>query len=146
MAVLVGLTSTSGGMVAAATTSLPERARQGRNYDYRYAWIRDQTFAGLAAAAHHHDGLLDSAVGFVADRLLADGPQLKPAYTVDGRPVPDQRPIPGLRATRAPAAAWGTGSTSSSSSTRSAKPSNCSAAAGRAGRLDRGTARRAAQG
>ncbi len=96
MAVLVGLTSTSGGMAAAATTSLPERARQGRNYDYRYAWIRDQTFAGLAAAAHHHDGLLDSAVGFVADRLLADGPQLKPAYTVDGRPVPDQRPIPGL--------------------------------------------------
>ncbi len=45
-AVLAGLTSGGGGMVAAATTSLPERARQGRNYDYRYVWIRDQCFAG----------------------------------------------------------------------------------------------------
>ena len=38
-------------MVAAATTSLPERAEEGRNYDYRYAWIRDQSYAGQAAAA-----------------------------------------------------------------------------------------------
>ena len=45
-----GLTSASGGMVAAATMSLPERARQGRNYDYRYAWIRDQCIAGQAFA------------------------------------------------------------------------------------------------
>jgi len=30
-----GLTSRTGGMVAAATTSLPERAETGRNYDYR---------------------------------------------------------------------------------------------------------------
>ena len=50
IAVLRGLTSRSGGMVAAATTSLPERAEAGRNYDYRYAWIRDQCYAGQAAA------------------------------------------------------------------------------------------------
>ena len=49
--VLRGMTSRAGGMVAAATTSLPERAEQGRNYDYRYAWIRDQAYAGQAAAA-----------------------------------------------------------------------------------------------
>jgi GH15 family glucan-1,4-alpha-glucosidase len=44
-AVLRGLTSGGGGMVAAATTSLPERADRDRNYDYRYAWIRDQAYA-----------------------------------------------------------------------------------------------------
>ena len=66
-AVMSGLTSAGGGMVAAATTSLPERARQGRNYD--------------------------DAVNFVADRLLADGPQLKPAYTTTGGQVPDQRQL-----------------------------------------------------
>ena len=49
-AVLSGLTSASGGMVAAATSSLPERAEQGRNYDYRYVWIRDQCYVGQSVA------------------------------------------------------------------------------------------------
>jgi alpha,alpha-trehalase len=44
-AVLSGLTGARGGMVAAATMSLPERAGQGRSYDYRYVWIRDQCLA-----------------------------------------------------------------------------------------------------
>jgi alpha,alpha-trehalase len=89
-AVLRGLTSSSGGMVAAATTSLPERAQAGRNYDYRYAWIRDQCYTGQAAAAAGAYPLLDEAVNFVSGRLLADGPKLAPAYTVDGAGVPDQ--------------------------------------------------------
>jgi hypothetical protein len=96
LAVLSGLTSSSGGMVAAATMSLPERARANRNYDYRYAWIRDQCYAGLAVAAHGQFSLLDSAVSFVSARLLADGAAMKPAYTVDGDPVPDERQLPHL--------------------------------------------------
>lgn len=96
-AVLRGLTAGSGAMVAAATTALPEQADQGRNYDYRYAWIRDQCFAGQAAAVVGGHGLLDAAVRFVTARVLEDGPRLRPAYTVDGDPVPDERrlPLPG---------------------------------------------------
>jgi GH15 family glucan-1,4-alpha-glucosidase len=90
-AVLAGLTSPGGGMVAAATTSLPERARQGRNYDYRFVWIRDQTYAGQAIARAGAYPLMDDAVRFVSERLLADGAQLKPAYTVTAENVPDQR-------------------------------------------------------
>ncbi|MGW5198150.1 glycoside hydrolase family 15 protein [Streptomyces spiralis] len=90
---LRGLTSRGGGMVAAATTSLPERAEAGRNYDYRYVWIRDQSYAGRAAAAVNAPELLDAAVRFVGERLLADGPRLAPAYTVHGTPVPDQREL-----------------------------------------------------
>jgi alpha,alpha-trehalase len=96
LAVLSGLTSAGGGMAAAATMSLPERALGNRNYDYRYAWIRDQCYAGTAVAAHGHFSLLDSAVHFVSERLLADGPQLRPAYTVAGGPVPDERSLPHL--------------------------------------------------
>ena len=92
-AVLRGLTSAGGGMVAAATTSLPERAGAGRSYDYRYSWVRDQCFTGQAIAAHGPHPLLDDAVAFVADRIAADGPQLKPAYTVTGGPVPDERTL-----------------------------------------------------
>jgi hypothetical protein len=90
-AIMRGLTGAHGGMVAAATTSLPERSKAGRNYDYRYVWIRDQCYAGLAAAAAGAFSLLDQAVRFVSARLLADGPGLKPAYTSTGGPVPDPR-------------------------------------------------------
>jgi GH15 family glucan-1,4-alpha-glucosidase len=92
-AVMCGLTSESGAMVAAATTSLPERADRSRNYDYRYAWVRDQAYAGEAVAAAGPYPLLDQAVRFVAGRLLDDGPDLMPAYTVAGDPVPTERTI-----------------------------------------------------
>lgn len=92
-AVLRGLSGSTGAMVAAATTSLPERADRGRNYDYRYAWIRDQCYAGQAAAAIGEDVLLDGAVRFVSERILEDGPDLRPAYTAAGGRVPDQRDI-----------------------------------------------------
>lgn len=87
-AVLRGLTGPDGAMVAAATMGLPERANEKRNYDFRYARIRDQCFVGDAAAACI--GLLDDAVRFVACRLLADGARLRPACTVTGGRVPDE--------------------------------------------------------
>ena len=92
-AVLRGLTSAEGGMVAAATTSLPERLEGGRNYDYRYAWIRDQCYAGLAVAAHGPHPLLAGAVRFVTERVLADGAKLMPAYTVAGEPIGDEKSL-----------------------------------------------------
>jgi alpha,alpha-trehalase len=91
--VLSGLTSSGGGMVAAATTSLPERAQENRSYDYRYVWIRDQCYTGQAVAKAGPHALMDDAVRFVRDRLLADGPQLKPAYTTTGGNVPDERSL-----------------------------------------------------
>jgi GH15 family glucan-1,4-alpha-glucosidase len=92
-AVLRGMTSASGAMVAAPTMSMPERADTGRSYDYRYAWIRDQCYAGEAIAACGPHPLLDCAVKFVTERVLADGPELRPAYTVDGETVPDEHDV-----------------------------------------------------
>lgn len=71
-------------------------AKAGRNYDYRYAWIRDQCYAGQAVAADGPHRLLDDAVSFVAASLLDDGPHLKPAYTVTGGAVPDEHSLSGL--------------------------------------------------
>lgn len=102
--VLTGLTASGGGMVAAATTALPERSDEGRNFDYRYAWIRDQCFAGRAVALHGGPPrLLRGAVEFVSARVLADGEGLKPAYTVTGAPVPAESTgdLPGYPGARA---------------------------------------------
>lgn len=92
-AVMRGMTGATGAMAAAATMGLPERDEAKRNYDYRYAWIRDQCIAGQAAGAGGATGLLDSAVHFVSERLLADGTSLKPAYTVRGGRVPDEHTL-----------------------------------------------------
>ena len=93
-AVLRGLTSRSGAMVAAASTSLPERARGGGDFDYRFAWIRDMAYIGQGIAAHGAHPLLESARRFVSERILEDGPKLRPAYTVLGEELPEQQVLP----------------------------------------------------
>jgi alpha,alpha-trehalase len=92
-AVLRGLTNSRGGMVAAATTSLPERADSGRSYDYRYVWIRDQCWTGQAMSVVGPHDLLSDALRFVRERLLEDGSDLRPVYTPSGRKVRAEREL-----------------------------------------------------
>ena len=89
-ATLRGLTDADGATVAAVTTALPERAEAGRNYDYRYGWIRDICYIGHAGAAvDGGEAVLDDAVRWVCARILSDGVSTTPAYRGDGSPVPE---------------------------------------------------------
>jgi hypothetical protein len=89
-AVMLGLCSPTGGMVAAATLGLPERDEAARNYDYRYVWLRDQAYAGIAVSVHKPHDLLDRAVRVSVERLLEHRAGIAPAYSVTGHDLPAQ--------------------------------------------------------
>lgn len=86
----------SGGIVAAATTSLPEALGGVRNWDYRYCWLRDATLtlqallhAGYHEEAHAWRDWLVRAVAGEPDRLQI-------LYGVLGERRRDEREIPWL--------------------------------------------------
>ncbi|MDQ3669980.1 MAG: glycoside hydrolase family 15 protein, partial [Actinomycetota bacterium] len=72
----------TGGIVAAPTTSLPEKIGGVRNWDYRYCWLRDATFtlyslllAGYTTEAREwRDWLLRAVAGDPADLQIMYGP------------------------------------------------------------------------
>jgi GH15 family glucan-1,4-alpha-glucosidase len=81
---LKGLTfAPTGAMVAAATTSLPEAPRGERNWDYRYTWIRDSTFALWAMHALGFDWEANDYFWFLSDLAERDQ-ELQVVYGVDG--------------------------------------------------------------
>ena len=82
---LKGLTyEPSGGIVAAATTSLPETLGGSRNWDYRYCWLRDSAFTlGALLGA----GLLEEARAWQQWMLRAvagDPTDAQIMYAIDG--------------------------------------------------------------
>ncbi len=65
---LKGLTySPTGALLAASTTSLPETAGGERNWDYRYAWVRDSTFALWGLYTLGLDREANDFFAFIAD-------------------------------------------------------------------------------
>jgi alpha,alpha-trehalase len=65
---LKGLTySPTGALLAACTTSLPETPQGERNWDYRYAWVRDSTFALWGLYTLGLDREADDFFSFIAD-------------------------------------------------------------------------------
>jgi GH15 family glucan-1,4-alpha-glucosidase len=82
--------SPTGGILAAATTSLPERPGGVRNWDYRYCWLRDATFTlyALKLSGYHAEA---SAWRNWLRRAIAGSPsQLQVMYGVAGeRRIPE---------------------------------------------------------
>jgi GH15 family glucan-1,4-alpha-glucosidase len=81
---LKGLTyAPTGAIAAAGTTSLPETPGGGRNYDYRFTWIRDATFAlwGLYSIGFDWEAL--DFFSFIADVAERDE-QLQIMYGIAG--------------------------------------------------------------
>jgi alpha,alpha-trehalase len=81
---LKGLTfAPTGALAAAATTSLPETPGGERNWDYRYSWIRDSTFALWGLYTLGFDWEANDFFWFIADLAERDE-ELQIVYGVGG--------------------------------------------------------------
>jgi len=80
----------NGSLVAAPTSSLPAPIGGVRNWDYRYAWIRDAAFAVFALRRIGFANEADAFLGWVLDAFEhSRWPRIM--YTLAGGPVPDER-------------------------------------------------------
>ena len=81
---------TNGSLVAAPTSSLPAPVGGVRNWDYRYAWIRDAAFAVFALRRIGFANEADAFLGWVLDAVeQSRWPRIM--YTLAGGPVPEER-------------------------------------------------------
>jgi GH15 family glucan-1,4-alpha-glucosidase len=71
----------TGGIVAALTTSLPEAPHSGRNWDYRYCWLRDAYFVVKALNAIGATQTMEDFIGYTLS-IAGNEDVLKPVYGI----------------------------------------------------------------
>ncbi|HKS98642.1 MAG TPA: glycoside hydrolase family 15 protein [Rugosimonospora sp.] len=74
----------TGGIVAAATTSLPEQPGGPRNWDYRYCWLRDSTYTLQALQAAGYAEEAKAWRDWLLRAVAGDPEQLQIMYAIDG--------------------------------------------------------------
>jgi GH15 family glucan-1,4-alpha-glucosidase len=74
----------TGAVVAAPTTSLPEAVGAARNWDYRYAWVRDSSFSSRAFAELGCDAEADAFRAFIMRSAAGHAGDLQVLYGVGG--------------------------------------------------------------
>jgi len=82
----------TGAIVAALTTSIPEHAESGRNWDYRYCWLRDAYYVVQALNRLGAADMLENYLGYL--RNLVDrqrGGHVQPVYGVGLEPALTER-------------------------------------------------------
>ena len=72
----------TGGIVAAHTTSIPEAPRSGRNWDYRYCWLRDAYFVVQALNQVSTTQTMESYLNYVTTVAAALNSPLGPVYSI----------------------------------------------------------------
>ncbi len=83
---LKGLTfAPTGAIAAAATTSLPETPGGERNWDYRFSWIRDATFALWGLFTLGFEWEASDYFAFLTDVVERDQGDIQIVYGIDGR-------------------------------------------------------------
>lgn len=80
----------TGGIIAAPTSSLPEKIGGGRNWDYRYSWLRDATFTLLSLINAGYREEAEAWCDWLLRAVAGDPAQIQPLYGVGGEHRADE--------------------------------------------------------
>lgn len=75
----------TGAIIAASTTSLPEYPGAGRNWDYRYCWLRDSYYVLTALSHIGHFEEMEKYASYIANITQTDSGRLQPLYGIMGQ-------------------------------------------------------------
>ncbi|MDN3482557.1 glycoside hydrolase family 15 protein [Arthrobacter sp. APC 3897] len=91
--------SPSGAVAAAATTSLPESMDGGKNWDYRYAWVRDTAYTLNALIRFGLREEVHAAVAGMLKSIRSQGKDLQVFTALNGEPADgaEELDLPGWR-------------------------------------------------
>jgi len=99
--VLKGLTyAPTGGIVAAATTSLPEEIGGVRNWDYRYCWLRDATLTLIALVSAGYQDEAKSWREWLLRAIAGSADQMQSCTACAENAVRKSSSFPGYRVTK----------------------------------------------
>ncbi|MBC8086952.1 MAG: glycoside hydrolase family 15 protein [Phycisphaerae bacterium] len=91
----------TGAIIAAVTTSIPEAPDSGRNWDYRFCWLRDGFMVVGALNRLGATRTMERYLHFIVNIAAgSDNGQLQPVYAINGRAALVERQIPTLRGYR----------------------------------------------
>jgi len=87
----------TGGIVAALTTSIPEAPGSGRNWDYRYCWLRDAYFVVKALNRIGATRTMEDYINYILGIVAEDQSGLKPVYGIVPNDTLTERVAPQLQ-------------------------------------------------
>lgn len=96
------LITQTGAIAAAATTSLPESIGGGKNWDYRFCWIRDAALSIDALSICSQQEEVHAAVTWLLAAIRENGPDVHVMYTLEGGMATsaEQPDLPGYKHSR----------------------------------------------
>jgi len=90
----------TGAVIAAMTTSIPEAADSGRNWDYRYCWLRDSYFTIQGLNSLGATKTMSAYLRYIVNVSYEGENQLQPVYSITGKADLTERivaSLPGYR-------------------------------------------------
>jgi len=86
----------TGAIIAASTTSLPEFDGSGRNWDYRFCWLRDTYYVITSLNHIGHFEEMEKYFHYVTDICFSEELRYQPLYSITGQKKLGERILPDL--------------------------------------------------